>query len=100
MKRDFARLLFLFVGLLSACNYPRLLGPIGLGAWGNADATLTVGADSSKLEVRCVHGVINGRLAVSTVGTFDLTGTLTFDHGGPVAPNGADKHPARFSGFA
>ena len=57
-------------------------------------------ADSTHLEFDCAHGDITAPIAIDSGGRFNVIGTFTREHGGPVrVEEPLDTHPAGFSGL-
>lgn len=80
---------------------PRLASgkPIGVGAWGGDHVNLLVAATGGTLEYDCAHGTIDQPFLVDSSGRFDLAGTHTREHGGPIRiGEKEDKSPARYTG--
>lgn len=85
---------------------PRVVGPrppsqtaVALGIWGGEHVRLLVTDRGGSLEYDCAHGKIDQPLVSDAAGRFDLRGTHTREHGGPVREDEvADTHPARYSG--
>jgi hypothetical protein len=51
------------------------------------------------LEYDCAHGKIGQPFVADSAGRFDLAGTHTREHGGPIREGEeADTHPARYTG--
>jgi len=73
--------------------------PIAPGTWGGLHAVLEVSDKGAEIEFDCAHGRVDGPLAVDAHGAFDLPGTFTPEHGGPVR---RDEQPpkleARYTG--
>lgn len=68
-----------------ACSNP--IGPgdrVAAGRWGGEHVALDVTADGGRLEYDCAHGDIGEALALDGNGQFDVTGTHTPEHGGPI----------------
>ena len=57
------------------------------GTWGGTHVTVTVGESSATIEFDCAHGQIDGPLVTDRRGRFDLKGTYSPEHGGPVRNN-------------
>ncbi len=73
--------------------------PIGAGAWGSDHVSLLVTATGGTLEYDCAHGTIDQPFVVDSSGRFDLAGTHTREHGGPIRiGEKGDKRPARYTG--
>lgn len=85
---------------------PRVVGPrppsqsaVALGIWGGEHVRLLVTERGGSLEYDCAHGKIDQALVSDAAGRFDLRGTHTREHGGPIREDEvADTHPARYSG--
>ena len=74
---------------------PTMLG----GTWGGDHVSMTI-ADSTHLEFDCAHGDIAAPIAIDSGGRFNVIGTFTREHGGPVrVEEPPDTHPAGYSGL-
>ena len=74
---------------------PTMLG----GTWGGDHVSMTI-ADSTHLELDCAHGDIAAPIAIDSGGRFNVIGTFTREHGGPVrGEEPPDTHPAGYSGL-
>jgi hypothetical protein len=72
---------------------------IELGTWGGDHVNLLVEATGGTLEYDCAHGRIDQPFLVDPSGRFDLAGTHTLEHGGPIrSGEKEDKRPARYTG--
>ena len=72
---------------------------ISLGAWGGDHVSLLVTGTGGTLEYDCAHGTIDEPFATDSAGRFQLAGTHTREHGGPIRRGEKpDRHPARYSG--
>jgi hypothetical protein len=72
---------------------------ISLGAWGGDHVGLVLTATGGTLEYDCAHGTIDEPFVTDSAGRFQLMGTHTREHGGPIGRDEkADKHPARYTG--
>ena len=70
------------------------------GSWGGQHVTLMVGASSATIEYDCAYGEINGPLVTDRRGRFDLKGTHSREHGGPVRiEEQSTGQPARYTGW-
>jgi hypothetical protein len=70
------------------------------GAWGGQHLTITVGESSATIEFDCAHGQIDGPLVTDRRGRFDLKGTYSPEHGGPVRANEQSAgQPVRYTGW-
>jgi hypothetical protein len=69
------------------------------GAWGAEHLSLIADGQGAALEYDCATGAIDDPLVPDAEGRFDLTGTHTLEHGGPVqVGEDPDIHPARYEG--
>jgi hypothetical protein len=72
---------------------------IATGVWGGQHINIDVGSRSAKVEYDCAHGEIAGPLVIDGVGKFQLRGTFTPEHGGPVRADETQRaQPATYSG--
>src|SRR5260370_26344700 len=104
MKRLSVRLLGVSVIALVICSEitaggrkpPRLTQ----GSWGGQHITMDVGESSAAIEFDCANGQISGPLTIDRRGRFDLKGTFTREHGGPIRDDEkSNRQPARYSGW-
>jgi hypothetical protein len=73
--------------------------PIEVGAWGGDHVNLLLTATGGTLEYDCAHGTIDQPFFTDSSGRFDLAGTHTREHGGPIRiGEKEDKRPARYTG--
>ena len=73
---------------------------IAKGEWGGMHINLSVNDSSATIEYDCAHGQITGPLVVDRKGRFDLKGTHSREHGGPIRINEPDNgQPARYTGW-
>jgi len=73
--------------------------PIEVGEWGGDHVKLLVTETGGTLEYDCAHGTIDQPLLADSSGRFDLAGTHTREHGGPIRiGEKEDKRPARYTG--
>jgi hypothetical protein len=83
-----------------ACSSPT--GPedrLPTGTWGGEHLAFEVTAEGGRLEYDCAHGDLGEPLIVDQSGRFDVTGTHTPEHGGPVREDEKlVSHPARYVG--
>ncbi|HLZ00203.1 MAG TPA: hypothetical protein VKT33_14180 [Candidatus Angelobacter sp.] len=54
------------------------------GTWGGEHIVLEASDNGAKVEFDCAHGEITQPLAPDQQGNFDVSGTFTAEHGGPV----------------
>ncbi|SRR6266542_2186743 len=74
-------------------------GRVADGTWGGDHIRLAVTATSATTEYDCAHGTIDQPLMADRDGRLSVTGTHTFEHGGPIrVDESADRHPARYEG--
>ena len=70
-----------------------------IGAWGGEHVSLQASEKGAKLEFDCAHGEIAKPIKPDAHGRFNLTGTFTMEHGGPVMRDEKpDSASARYSG--
>ena len=75
-------------------------GRVALGLWGGDHVNLVLTDTGGALEYDCAHGTIDQPFVVDSSGRFDLAGTHTREHGGPInSDEKADKRPARYTGM-
>jgi hypothetical protein len=74
-------------------------GPSTLdGIWGGDHITMSI-SDATHLELDCAHGDIPAALAIDAQRQFNVTGTFTREHGGPIRTGEVpDTQPAGYSG--
>lgn len=73
--------------------------PIEVGAWGGDHVSLLLAATGGTLEYDCAHGTIDQPFVADSSGRFDLAGTHTREHGGPIRiGEKEDRRPARYTG--
>jgi hypothetical protein len=78
---------------------PSAANRVALGVWGGDHVNLVVTDAGGALEYDCAHGTIDQPLVIDSSGRFDLAGTHTREHGGPIrSDEKPDKHPARYTG--
>jgi hypothetical protein len=72
---------------------------VSLGAWGGVHVSLLLTATGGTLEYDCAHGTIDQPFDIDSAGRFQLAGTHTREHGGPIRKDEKpDTHPARYNG--
>ena len=83
-----------------ACSTP--IGPgesVAAGTWGGQHIALKVTADGGRIEYDCAHGSLGEPLALDRSRRFDVKGTHTREHGGPVREDEqSESRPARYAG--
>ena len=74
-------------------------GKLPTGLWGGDHISLQVTADGARLEFDCAHGSIAQAITLDADNAFDVPGSFTPEHGGPVR---SDEKPrdqsARYTG--
>ncbi len=72
---------------------------VATGTWGGEHILLQVSDKGAEVEFDCAHGQITQPMAVNQHGDFDVPGTFTAEHGGPVRRDEpASVNQARYSG--
>lgn len=72
---------------------------VAAGTWGGEHIILEVSQKSAEAEFDCAHGQITQPIALDKHGDFDVAGTFTPEHGGPVQRDEVPASaPARYSG--
>lgn len=70
------------------------------GSWGAPHIRLTVSESSATIEYDCAHGQIDGPLVIDSRGRFNLKGTHSPEHPGPIRDNEQSTgQPARYAGW-
>ena len=93
-------LLFILFVLMSCAIYPvKNASTVAPSTWGGEHLMLTISASGAALEFDCAAGQIGQPIAVDKNGNFDMAGTFTPQHGGPIRKDeSAPAQPARYSG--
>jgi hypothetical protein len=92
-------LLAVLVGSTLACG-DSVTAPDLLGSWGGAHVSLIVTESGATIEYDCAHGTINESLVLDGLGNFDVSGTHTREHPGPIREGEIpDEHPVRYTGW-
>jgi hypothetical protein len=74
-------------------------GPLAPGSWGGQHISLEVTAEGAIAEYDCAHGTISQKISLDRRGRFNVPGTYTAEHGGPVREGQqADSVPVQFTG--
>src|SRR6266478_8449508 len=69
------------------------------GAWGGEHIVLQVSEKGADVEFDCAHGQVTQPMMLDKHGDFDVVGTFTPEHGGPVRRDeNVPAAPARYSG--
>lgn len=93
-----------FIGMLFLSSVSmartRRTGRVAPGLWGGPHIRLEVKKDSAALEYDCAHGTIDHPLVLDRRGRFDVSGTHTREHGGPIRRDEKPNTlPARYTGW-
>lgn len=74
-------------------------GPLALGSWGGQHISLEVTAEGAIAEYDCAHGTISQKISLDRRGRFNVPGTYTAEHGGPIREGQqADSVPVQLTG--
>jgi len=57
---------------------------VATGAWGGQHITLEVSEKGAEVELDCAHGEVTQPITLDGHGDFDVAGTFSPEHGGPV----------------
>jgi hypothetical protein len=69
------------------------------GTWGGEHAVLEIQPTRSSLELDCATGSVDQPFRLASSGEFDLDGTFSPGHGGPIREDEvAARYPARYTG--
>jgi hypothetical protein len=72
---------------------------VATGAWGGEHIVLEVSEKGADAEFDCAHGQVTQPITLDKHGDFDVAGTFTPEHGGPVRRDeNATPASARYSG--
>src|SRR4029079_1808846 len=66
--------------------------------WGGDHIELQAGAKDATVDFDCAHGTIDGALKPDSNGHFEIKGTFTVEHAGPVREDSAQTRAATYSG--
>jgi hypothetical protein len=90
----------MFAVFATADSRPRKPKRIAQGDWGGQHISVSVSESTATVEFDCANGRIEGPLTIDLRGRFNLKGTFSKEHGGPVRidekPGG---QPARYTGW-
>jgi hypothetical protein len=90
---------FVLLATLACANPIGAGDPVPIGPWGGAHAALDVTASGGRIEYDCAHGTLDEPLVLDARGRFDVTGSHTLEHGGPVRDDEQlISRPARYTG--
>jgi hypothetical protein len=83
-----------------ACANPLGAGDlVPSGPWGGAHVALEVTADGGRIEYDCAHGALDQPLVLDEHDRFDVIGSHTLEHGGPIRDGEPLlSRPARYIG--
>ncbi len=94
-----AVLITLFLALSGALLSPGATGTLPARVWGGQGIQMTVTDAGADLDFDCASGQITEPLALDAQGHFDVRGTFSAEHGGPVRPDEVDAgRAARYTG--
>jgi hypothetical protein len=72
---------------------------VAAGSWGGGHIILEVSEQGAEAEFDCAHGQVTQPIILNEHGDFDVAGTFTAEHGGPVRRDeNPVAAPARYSG--
>jgi hypothetical protein len=72
---------------------------VATGTWGGENIILEVSHKGAQAEFDCAHGQITHPMVLNKRGDFEVAGSYTREHGGPVLRDEVAKpSPARYSG--
>lgn len=92
--------MFAVLVLASCTIYPvKNTHTFGPSTWGGEHVMLSTSSTGATLEFDCATGQITQPIVVDKKGNFDVAGTFTPQHGGPVRKDeSTPTHPAHYSG--
>jgi hypothetical protein len=92
-------LAFSGIVLQASMQYAADASSLATGVWGGQGIALQVSAKGADVEFDCAHGQIPQPIKLDKHGDFEVTGTFTAEHGGPVRRGETlQPAPARYSG--
>ena len=92
-------LAFSGIVLQASMQYAPDASSVATGVWGGQGIALKVSAKGAEVEFDCAHGQIPQPIKLDKHGDFEVTGTFTAEHGGPVRRDEKTASaPARYSG--
>jgi hypothetical protein len=72
---------------------------VATGAWAGQHITLEVSEKGAEVELDCAHGEVTQQMTLDGHGDFDVAGTFSPEHGGPVRRDeNTQPTSARYSG--
>ena len=93
------------IGLLALCFLQTGMqaapdtSSVAIGAWGGEHIIMEVSEKGAEVEFDCARGQVAQHITVDKHGDFDVAGTFTSEHGGPVRRDeNAQPATARYSG--
>lgn len=93
--------LLAFSGILleASMQYAADASGLAAGVWGGQGIALKASSKGADLEFDCAHGQIQQPIKLDKHGDFEVAGTFTAEHGGPMRRGETlQPTPARFSG--
>jgi hypothetical protein len=93
--------LLAFCGVLlqASTQYAADASGLATGVWGGQGIALKVSAKGADVEFDCAHGQIAQPITLDKHGDFEVAGTFTSEHGGPMRRDETlQLAPARYSG--
>jgi hypothetical protein len=93
--------LLAFCGVLlqASTQYAADASGLATGVWGGQGIALKVSAKGADVEFDCAHGQIAQPITLDKHGDFEVAGTFTAEHGGPMRRDEKiASAPARYSG--
>src|SRR6202166_227392 len=92
-------LAFSGIVLQASMQYAADASSVATGVWGGQGIALKVSAKGADVEFDCAHGQIPQPIKLDKHGDFEVAGTFTAEHGGPVRRGETlQPAPARYSG--
>ena len=74
-------------------------GSVASGTWGGEHIVLEVSEKGAEVELDCAHGEVTQHITLGKHGDFDVAGTFSPEHGGPVRRDENPRPaPARYFG--
>ena len=99
LKSSLIMLTWFSIFLQADAQTSRKSGGVASGSWGGEHIVLEVSEKGAEAEFDCAHGQTTQPITIDKNGDFDVEGTFTAEHGGPVR---RDENPpiasARYSG--
>jgi len=74
-------------------------GSVATGVWGGQHIVLEVSEKGAEVDMDCAHGEVTQPITIDAHGDFDVAGTFSPEHGGPVRRDeNTEPASARYSG--